>query len=196
MVAGTAGGAAIWFYLRNRSLYGSLTGADYNQRLFRFVPQDHTLELLGSPAYLLRLYDGLWVWTRFSLPRVPVPPVLAVAAVGLNDSLTTLRRARRACQPPLTIRDLVVPVLLPIGWFVLLVGGRRGRHRPPAIRPVPAGRRERRADRQRNPEHLEPAGVRSHPKDLSERGAGVALLLSKVDTRPFLRRPFVSLTRP
>ena len=43
-------------------------------------------------------------------------------------------------------------------------GGRRGRHRPPAIRPVPTGRRERGADRQRNSEHLGPAGVGSHPR--------------------------------
>jgi hypothetical protein len=73
-----AGGAAAGYYLRNRSLYGSLTGAAYNQELFRFKPQDHTLDLLVSPPYALRLYDGLWVWTRFNLPRVPVP-ALAVA---------------------------------------------------------------------------------------------------------------------
>jgi hypothetical protein len=79
VVAGTAGGSAIWFYLRNRSLYGSLTGADYNQRLFGFEPQDHVLKLLESPAYPLQLYDGLWVWTRFNLPRVPPPPVLVAA---------------------------------------------------------------------------------------------------------------------
>jgi hypothetical protein len=46
---------------------------------------------------------------------------------------------------------LAVPVLLLIGWFVLLVVGRRGRHRPPAVQPVRAGRRERGADRQRDP---------------------------------------------
>jgi hypothetical protein len=50
-------------------------------------------------------------------------------------------------------------------WLVCAVGGgRRGRHRPPAVRPVPAGRRERGADRQRDSEHLGPAGVRSHPR--------------------------------
>jgi hypothetical protein len=110
LVAGTAGGAAIWWYLRNRSLYGSLTGADHNQRLFGFVPQDHVLALLGSPAYLLRLYDGLWVWTRFNLPRVPalavlvaVPRVLALAAVAglalaVADGLRSLRD-RRAGGP-------------------------------------------------------------------------------------------------
>jgi hypothetical protein len=67
-VGGVAGGAAIGFYLRNRSLYGSLTGAAYNQELFRFKPQDNTLDLLASPGYALRLYDGLWAWTRFNLP--------------------------------------------------------------------------------------------------------------------------------
>jgi hypothetical protein len=76
LVAGVAGGLAIGFYLRNRSLYGSLTGAAYNQRLFGFQPQDHVLALLRSPAYWLRLYDGLWVWTRFNLPQVPALPLL------------------------------------------------------------------------------------------------------------------------
>jgi hypothetical protein len=88
-VAGLAGASAIWFYLRNRSLYGSLTGAAYNQALFRLVPQDHAIDLLTSPAYALRLYDGLWVWTRFSLPRVPtlaalvaVPRVIGLLVVA------------------------------------------------------------------------------------------------------------------
>jgi hypothetical protein len=104
LVGGVAGGSAIGFYLRNRSLYGSLTGAAYNQQLFRFKPQDHVLELLRSQAYGLRLYDGLWTWTRFNLPRVPVPPVLvavprvlalaAVAglAVGAARGLRALHR--------------------------------------------------------------------------------------------------------
>ena len=98
LVGGVAGGVAIGFYLRNRSLYGSLTGAAYNQELFRFKPQDHMLDLLLSPGYALRLYDGLWVWTRFNLPRVQAPAALvavprvagvlalaglAVAAAGL-----------------------------------------------------------------------------------------------------------------
>jgi hypothetical protein len=85
LVGGVAGGAVIWFYLRNRSLYGSMTGAAYNQRLFGFVPQDHVPELLRSPAYALRLYDGLWVWSRFSLPQVPTLPALVAVprVVGL-----------------------------------------------------------------------------------------------------------------
>jgi hypothetical protein len=89
LVAGLAAGPAIGFYLRNRSLYGSLTAAAYNQELFRFKPQDHVLDLLLSPAYALRLYDGLWAWTRFNLPRVPalpllvaVPRVIGVLALG------------------------------------------------------------------------------------------------------------------
>jgi hypothetical protein len=55
LVAGLAAGPAIGFYLRNRQLYGSLTGAAYNQELFGFKPQDHVLDLLLSPAYALRL---------------------------------------------------------------------------------------------------------------------------------------------
>jgi hypothetical protein len=99
-VAGLAGASAIWFYLRNRSLYGSLTGAAYNQALFRLVPQDHALALLSSPRYALRLYDGLWVWTRFALPRPPtmaalvaVPRVIGLLAVA-GLAATATRRLR------------------------------------------------------------------------------------------------------
>ena len=103
LVGAVAGGSSIWFYLRNQSLYGSLTGAAYNQRLFRFVPQDHVLELLRSPGYALRLYDGLWTWTRFNLPRVPalpvlvaVPRLLALAAItGLLLAVADGLRGRR-----------------------------------------------------------------------------------------------------
>jgi drug/metabolite transporter (DMT)-like permease len=61
--------------------------------------------------------------------RPPVLPgivVLAVAAVGLADSVTTLRRARRAREPRLTITSLAVPVGLPIVCFLLLVVGAVG----------------------------------------------------------------------
>jgi hypothetical protein len=107
LVAGVSGGLAIGFYLRNRSLYGSLTGAAYNQRLFGFVPQDHVLELLRSPAYALRLYDGLWVWTRFNLPRVPSLPALVaipratglLVLAGLAVAAAGRLRGRRPAGP-------------------------------------------------------------------------------------------------
>jgi hypothetical protein len=106
LVGGVAGGVAIGFYLRNRSLYGSLTGAAYNQELFRFEPQDHMLRLLVSPAYALRLYDGLWVWTRFNLPRVQAPAALVavprvagvLALAGLAVAAAGLLRARRPAR--------------------------------------------------------------------------------------------------
>jgi hypothetical protein len=108
LVGGVAGGAAIGFYLRNRSLYGSLTGAAYNQDLFGFKPQDHMFDLLLSPAWGLRLYDGLWTWTRFNLPRVPVPsPLVAVPRLvgvlvlaGLAVAAVRRLRARPAARPP------------------------------------------------------------------------------------------------
>jgi hypothetical protein len=97
-VAGLAGASAIWFCLRNRSLYGSLTGAAYNQALFRLVPQDHALALLTSPRYALQLYDGLWVWTRFALPRPPalaalvaVPRVIGLLALAGLAAVATRR---------------------------------------------------------------------------------------------------------
>lgn len=106
VVAGTAGGLAIWFYLRNRSLYGSLTGAAYNQELFGFEPQGHVLALLRSPAYLLRLYDGLWVWSRFNLPQVrDFPALVAVPRLvgllplaGLVVAAADLLRTRRPAR--------------------------------------------------------------------------------------------------
>jgi hypothetical protein len=91
LVTGLAAGPAIGFYLRNRSLYGSLTGAAYNQELFRFKPQDHVLDLLLSPTYALRLYDGLWAWTRLNLPRVPALPLL----VAVPRVIGVLARGRR-----------------------------------------------------------------------------------------------------
>ena len=123
LVGGVAGGSAIWFYLRNRSLYGSLTGAAYNQQLFGFVPQDHVAQLLGSPGYLLRLYDGLWVWTRFSLSQVrtlPVlvaaPRVLALAAIaGLFLAAARGLRGRWVTGPDL---PAVVAWTLALGWGV------------------------------------------------------------------------------
>jgi hypothetical protein len=107
VAGGVAGGAAIGFYLRNRSLYGSFTGAAYNQVLFRFQPQDHTLDLLLSPAYALRLYDGLWVWTRFNLPRVEAPALVVavprvvgvLALAGLAMAAAGRLRRRQPARP-------------------------------------------------------------------------------------------------
>jgi hypothetical protein len=99
--------------------------------------------MLGSQALINLIYVLLLSLGMLAPYRPPVLPgiaVLAVAAVGLADSVTALRRARRACEPRLTITSLAVPVLLPIVCFVLLVVA-AGRHRRPAIRPVPAGGR-------------------------------------------------------
>ena len=121
-MAGVAGGLAIGFYLRNRSLYGSLTGAAYNQRLFRFQPQDHVLALLRSPAYWLRLSDGLWVWTRFNLPRVPAVPLLVAVprGIGLLAVAGLAVAAAGACAAPAGRRDLpaVAAWALVLAWPV------------------------------------------------------------------------------
>jgi hypothetical protein len=128
---------------------------------------------LGSQAlinltYVLLLSLGMLV--PYRPPVLPGIAVLAVAAVGLSDSVTTLRRARRAREPPpLTIRDLAVPRPA-ADWLVSAAGGRRGRPRPPAIRPVPAGRRQRGADRQQ-PGAPGTCWCSVTPKDWSDRGA-------------------------
>jgi hypothetical protein len=56
-------------------------------------------------------------------PVLPGIAVLAVAVVGLYDSVITLRRARRAREPRLTNTSLAVLVVLPIVCFVLLMVG-------------------------------------------------------------------------
>jgi hypothetical protein len=61
---------------------------------------------LGSQALINLTYVLLVSLGMLAPYRPPVLPgiaVLAVAAVGLSDSVTTLRRARRARQPRLTI---------------------------------------------------------------------------------------------
>ena len=124
LVAAGAGGSAIWFYLRNRSLYGSLTGAAYNQELFGFVPQDHVLALLRSPAYGLRLFDGLWTWTRFNLPRVPALPVLVAvpralaltAVAGLAVAAAGRLLALRLHGPAGGDLTAVAAWALAVGW--------------------------------------------------------------------------------
>jgi len=72
--------------------------------------------------YVLLLSLGMLV--PYRPPALPGIAVLVVAVVGLSNSITTRRRVRRVREPPLTIRDSAVPVLLPIGWFLLpVVGG-------------------------------------------------------------------------
>jgi hypothetical protein len=143
LVGGAALASSLWFYLRNRALYGQLTGSQYNQALFGFPAQDHSARLVTSPRYVLDLFDGLWVWTRFPTRQVPVPAwggaglrviVLAAlaglavaaargfhrlgarpAAVGPGDvsGRSRVAGARRA-QPG----GVASPLML-VGWLVL-----------------------------------------------------------------------------
>jgi hypothetical protein len=81
---------------------------------------------LGSQALINLIYvllPSLGMLAPYRPPVLPGIVVLAVAVVGLYDSATTLRRARRAREPRLAITSLAVPVVLPIVWFVLLVVG-------------------------------------------------------------------------
>jgi hypothetical protein len=71
--------------------------------------------------YVLLLSLGMLA--PYRPPVLPGIVVLAVAVVGLYDSATTLRQARRAREPRPAITSLAVPVVLPIVWFVLLVAG-------------------------------------------------------------------------
>jgi hypothetical protein len=129
LVGGIAGGSAVWFYLRNRALYGSVTGAGYNQELFGFKPQDHMLDLLLSPAYGLRLYDGLWVWTRFNLPQVPTLPaqaavpraVGALVLMGLMIAVVGRLRTRRPAGPIASpMASWTLALAWPVGVYTMV----------------------------------------------------------------------------
>ena len=145
LVGGAALASSLWFYLRNWALYGELTASQYNQALFGFPAQDHPARLVTSPGYVLDLFDGLWVWTRFPtrqipveravvlVPRVIVLAVLAGLAVAAARGLRNLRRRPAAgaaldlpSAPPaqgVAVRRAplveVASGLLLAGWLVL-----------------------------------------------------------------------------
>jgi hypothetical protein len=124
LVGGIGLAGSAWFYLRNRALYGDLTGARYNAVLNHTPVQHDASRLALSPRYLLKLFDGLWVWTRFALTQIPVPRALVlvprvlalVVLAGLLIALVRVLVARRSLGPATT----VAPWLLVTGW--LLVG--------------------------------------------------------------------------
>lgn len=60
VVAGAVLGAAGWFYLRNRALYGDLGGTAENLRLFGFDERRPFLGVLGSGRFWSGVYDQLW----------------------------------------------------------------------------------------------------------------------------------------
>jgi 4-amino-4-deoxy-L-arabinose transferase-like glycosyltransferase len=133
LVGGASLASSIWFYLRNRALYGQLTGSQYNQELFGFPAQDHPARLVASPGYLLKLFDGLWVWTRFPTRQIPVqralvllPRVIAlliligltVAAVSALRSRAARPAAPSALAAPSPLGEVAAWLLL-AGWLVL-----------------------------------------------------------------------------
>jgi 4-amino-4-deoxy-L-arabinose transferase-like glycosyltransferase len=133
LVGGTSLASSIWFYLRNRALYGQLTGSRYNQALFGFPAQDHPVRLAASPGYLLRLFDGLWGWTRFPTRQIPVqrslvllPRLLALAVLAglVVATVRGLRRRRgrpEGASSPARAAPLgeVASWLLLAGWLLL-----------------------------------------------------------------------------
>jgi peptidoglycan/LPS O-acetylase OafA/YrhL len=62
-------------------------------------------QALINLIYVLLLSLGMLV--PYRPPVLPGIAVLAVAVVGLNDSITTLRRARRVSEPHLTVSEVV-----------------------------------------------------------------------------------------
>jgi 4-amino-4-deoxy-L-arabinose transferase-like glycosyltransferase len=148
LVGGTSLASSIWFYLRNRVLYGELTGSHYNLALFGFPSQNHPARLVSSPKYVLKLFDGLWVWTRFATRQIPVERTLVLIprfialAVLAGLALAAVRRlldlrvrpagaaaqARPAPEAPATQQGPAAPRarlagpaswLLTLGWLVV-----------------------------------------------------------------------------
>jgi hypothetical protein len=133
LVGGASLASSIWFYLRNRGLYGQLTGSRYNQELFGFPAQDHPARLVASPGYLLKLFDGLWVWTRFPTRQIPVQrtlvlvPRLLALVILAGLVVATVRGLRRRRGRPEGASPLaraaplgeIAAWLLLAGWLLL-----------------------------------------------------------------------------
>jgi hypothetical protein len=105
------------------------------------------LRLLVSPAYALRLYDGLWVWTRFNLPRVQAPAVLVavprvagvLALAGLAVAAAGLLRARRPARwdvPALAAWGLALAWLAGVYAMVAAYDGNGGHTHPRYLFPA------------------------------------------------------------
>jgi hypothetical protein len=86
-------------------------------------------DLLLSPTYAPRLYDGLWVWTRFNLPRVTTLPapvavprvVGGLALAGLAMAAADRLRARRSAdRQPAAVVAWTLALAWPVGLYAMV----------------------------------------------------------------------------
>ena len=99
---------------------------------------------LGSQALINLIYVlllSLGVLAPYRPPVLPGIAVLVVAAVGLADSVTTLRRGAAGARATPDDHELGGSGRAADRLLCVAGGGRGGHRRPPAIRPVPAGGR-------------------------------------------------------
>ncbi len=99
LVGAVAGGAAIGFYLRNRSPVRLAHRRRLQPGAVPLPAPGQHPGPAGVAGLALRLYDGLWVWTRFNLPRVPTPAAL-VAVPGWSGCSSWPAGGGRRRPPP------------------------------------------------------------------------------------------------
>lgn len=104
LVAGATLGAAGWFYLRNRALYGDLGGTAENLRLFGFDQRRPLLGVLGLGGFWSGVHDQLWGRMGggqfLATGPLALPGRLLGAAVVAGLVLAGVRAARAASTPP------------------------------------------------------------------------------------------------
>jgi hypothetical protein len=104
LVAGATLGAAGWFYLRNRALYGDLGGTAENLRLFGFDQRRPLLDVLGSGGFWSGVHDQLWGRMGggqfLATGPLALPGRLLGAAVVAGLLLAGVRAAHAASTPP------------------------------------------------------------------------------------------------
>jgi hypothetical protein len=104
LAAGATLGAAGWFYLRNRALYGDLGGTAENLRLFGFDQRRPLLGVLGSGGFWSGVHDQLWGRMGggqfLATGPLALPGRLLGAAVVAGLVLAGVRAAHAASTPP------------------------------------------------------------------------------------------------
>lgn len=117
-VGGLPAAAIGWFYLRNISLYGSMTGSGALFQQFGRAPSGSTLHTLVDPQFYVQLLESLWVDELLPTPFVAVAAL--VALVLLLGGGMLLARARGLRRP--RAEDVVVWLVV-LGYSGVLVGG-------------------------------------------------------------------------
>ena len=152
MVGGVVLALAGWFYLRNRALYGDLTGTAENLRLFGLGEHRPVLGVLGSGRLWSGVYDQLWgrmAGSQF-LARGPLAlpgrllGVLVIAGLAVGG-VRAARSGRLAVSGPgpagvtgrvaawLLVLATVPLMMVAMAGYVAAGGGTHARYLYPAL---------------------------------------------------------------